>query len=326
MKSKITDVARLAGVSSSTVSHVINKTRFVSESTTQKVLDAINELGYTPDVSAQVFKTGKKMMIGFLVPDIKNPFFALLIECVENVVSEQGYRLVVANARDSVEMEKNVIRNLVSGVVDGLIIATSAESIEEIEEVIPQNFPVVFVDRILKNYEQDSVELDVQDATIQMISDLIDQGHRKIGYIVGLSQISSTRDRVRAYCEAFSRKGLPCDKSLIRFLDRSTPNSLTEIEELIKKDCTALIGTYTNITHEILNYIESSDAIMKKNIAVCGFSDSYLAERFEKKIPVVNEPMEAMGIRAGEMILRKIASPSSAFPIEKLTCTYLSNH
>ena len=77
MKSKITDVARLAGVSSSTVSHVINKTRFVSESTTQKVLDAINELGYTPDVSAQVFKTGKKMMIGFLVPDIKNPFFAL---------------------------------------------------------------------------------------------------------------------------------------------------------------------------------------------------------------------------------------------------------
>ena len=326
MKSKITDVARLAGVSSSTVSHVINKTRFVSESTTQKVLDAINELGYTPDVSAQVFKTGKKMMIGFLVPDIKNPFFALLIECVENVVSEQGYRLVVANARDSVEMEKNVIRNLVSGVVDGLIIATSAESIEEIEEVIPQNFPVVFVDRILKNYEQDSVELDVQDATIQMISDLIDQGHRKIGYIVGLSQISSTRDRVRAYCEAFSRKGLPCDKSLIRFLDRSTPNSLTEIEELIKKDCTALIGTYTNITHEILNYIESSDAIMKKNIAVCGFSDSYLAERFEKKIPVVDEPMEAMGIRAGEMILRKIASPSSAFPIEKLTCTYLSNH
>lgn len=325
MKSKITDVARLAGVSTSTVSHVINKTRFVSEGTTQKVLDAINELGYTPDVSAQVFKTGKKMMVGFLVPDINNPVFSLLIECVENVISEQGYRLVVANTRDSVSVEKNVIQNLVSGVVDGLVIATAAASIEEIKEVIPPNFPVVFVDRVLENYEQDSVELDIQDATIQMISDLIDQGHHKIGYIVGMPRISATRDRVSAYCMAFSRKGLPCDKSLIQFLDRSTPNSYAEIEELINKNCTALIGTYTNITHEILNYIESSDAPKEKNIAVCGFSDSYLAARFEKNIPVVIEPMEAMGIRAGEMILRKIGSPSLVFPIEKLTCTYLSN-
>lgn len=326
MKSKITDVAKLAGVSSSTVSHVINKTRFVSESTTRKVLDAIEELGFTPDVSAQVFKTGRKMMIGFIVPDIKNPFFSLLIECVENIVSEQGYRLVVANTRDSVEMERNVIRSMVSGVVDGLVISSSAESIDEINDVIPPAFPVVFVDRVLKNYEQDSVELDIQEATINMIGNLIDQGHRRIGYIVGLPHISSSEDRVLAYREAYARKGLPCDMSLVHYLEHTHPNSYAEIERLISSQCTAIIGTYTNITHEILNYLESSEELINRKIQVCGFSDSYLAERFEKKIPVVDEPMEEMGLKAGEMILKKITTPSLAFPVEKLVCTFLSNN
>ena len=97
MKAKITDVAQKANVSISTVSHVLNHTRFVSEETRKKVMDAVEELGYSPDASGRTFRTGKKMMIGLVVPDITNSVFAALIEDVDDVISKQGYNLVISN-------------------------------------------------------------------------------------------------------------------------------------------------------------------------------------------------------------------------------------
>lgn len=325
MKAKIKDVAILAGVSTTTVSHVINQTRFVSEETVKKVKDAIEELGYTPDYSAKGLKTGKRMMIGFIVPDITNPVFSLLIECVENTVSQEGYKLVVFNSRDSVEKEKNAIRSLSAGVVDGLVIATSAKCKAELEDCLPELFPLVFVDRELSDFPQDSSVLDCQTATVEMISSLIEEGHEKIGYIVGIPHISPTKDRVTAYEEAFREKQLSFDPEMIRFLERSKSNAISETGYLLKKDCTAIIGTNTMITHDILNVLENSAPESKKLVRVCGFSDSYLAERFNFRIPTVDEPVEAMGTKAGEMILAKIADSHRVFPVERIPCRYQAN-
>lgn len=104
-----------ANVSISTVSHVLNHTRFVSEETRKKVMDAVEELGYSPDASGRTFRTGKKMMIGLVVPDITNSVFAALIEDVDDVISKQGYNLVISNTRDCLKMEKQALRNLASG-------------------------------------------------------------------------------------------------------------------------------------------------------------------------------------------------------------------
>ena len=101
MKVTISDVARLAGVSTATVSHTINSTRYVSGETKEKVYRAIAELGYTPDASARSFRTGKKKTIGFIVPDISNKFFATMIESVENYLSAHGYHLIIANTKEN---------------------------------------------------------------------------------------------------------------------------------------------------------------------------------------------------------------------------------
>ena len=97
MKVTIRDVAKLAGVSTATVSHTINNTRYVSNETKEKVYNAIAELGYTPDASARSFRTGKKKTVGFIVPDIANKFFATMIESVETYLSAHGYHLIIAN-------------------------------------------------------------------------------------------------------------------------------------------------------------------------------------------------------------------------------------
>ena len=112
MKITISDVARLAGVSTATVSHTINSTRYVSSDTKEKVYQAIEELGYTPDASARSFRTGKKKTIGFIVPDISNRFFGTMIESAENYLSTQGYHLIIANTKENMDREETNLRLL----------------------------------------------------------------------------------------------------------------------------------------------------------------------------------------------------------------------
>ena len=321
MKIKITDVAKYAGVSATTVSHVINKTRFVSEETTKRVNNAIEVLGYVPNIAAQGFKTGKKMMIGFVVPDITNPVFSQLIEYVEDTVSTQGFRLVVSNSRDCLEQEKRAIRSLTCGLVDGLLIASSAKNFEELKGCIPEGFPFVLVDRELEQYEKNTVTMDCYGALRQMVETLIDAGHKKIGYVVGIPHISPTKDRVRAYVDGYAQKNLACDESLITYLENSKLNADEQIDSLIARGCTALIGTNTMITLNILNRLESENPAGEK-VRVCGFVDSVFAACFNNRIPIVDEPVSEMGEHAGEMILSLINDPSHTFPVERIGCSF----
>ena len=215
MKAKITDVAKKANVSISTVSHVLNHTRFVSEETRKKVMDAVEELGYSPDASGRTFRTGKKMMIGLVVPDITNSVFAALIEDVDDVISKQGYNLVISNTRDNLRMEKQALRSLASGVVDGIVIASTAEDFQTIKSQMPDKFPLVFMDRVLPDRNYDSVILDCREATAKMLEEMIGNGFRKIGFLVGLPQISPTYERVSIYQEILNKHGIPEEEQYI---------------------------------------------------------------------------------------------------------------
>jgi LacI family transcriptional regulator len=157
MKVTISDVARLAGVSTATVSHTINNTRYVSEETKEKVYQAIAELGYTPDASARSFRTGKKRTIGFIVPDISNKFFGTMIEAVENYLSTRGYHLIIANTKEDATREETNIRLLSAGLVDGLLVASTMENFEQFDRLIPAGFPVVLVDRTFETKKYSSL-------------------------------------------------------------------------------------------------------------------------------------------------------------------------
>ena len=137
MKVTISDVAKLAGVSTATVSHTINNTRYVSSETKEKVYSAIAELGYTPDASARSFRTGKKKTVGFIVPDISNKFFATMIESVENYLSMHGYHLIIANTKEDMDREETNVRLLTAGLVDGLLIASTMDDFGRFDQMIP---------------------------------------------------------------------------------------------------------------------------------------------------------------------------------------------
>ena len=159
MKVTISDVAKLAGVSTATVSHTINQTRYVSEETRDRVYAAIQELGYTPDASARSFRTGKKKTIGFVVPDISSKFFGTMIETAEDCLSAHGYHLIVSNSKESMEREENNIRLLTAGLVDGLLVASTMDSFQRFDSLIPSGFPVVLVDRVFDTKKYSAVSV-----------------------------------------------------------------------------------------------------------------------------------------------------------------------
>ena len=159
MKVTISDVARLAGVSTATVSHTINSTRYVSGETKEKVYQAIRQLGYTPDASARSFRTGKKKTIGFIVPDISNKFFGTIIESAENYLSAQGYHLIIANTKENMDREETSLRLLTAGLVDGLLVASTMDDFARFDSLIPAGFPVVLVDRTFESQKYSSVSV-----------------------------------------------------------------------------------------------------------------------------------------------------------------------
>lgn len=326
MRVKITDVAKLAHVSSSTVSHVLNNTRFVSEETRKKVMEAVDTLGYSPDAMGRTFRTGKKMMVGFIVPDITNSVFASMIEDVDDVISQHNYNLVVSNTRDSLNIEKKAIRTLSSGVVDGLIIASTAEKYSAIKAQMPDTFPTVFIDRLLKQKSNNSIALSCADAIQKMLEDMILNGHRNIGYIVGIPYLSPTIERVNVYEKVMEAHGIGTESQNICYINHSEDSLHDVTKHLLQRGCTAIIATNTAMTHGVLNSLEEANITLGKNMVVGGFVDSDTADRFMNRIPVIYEPMQQMGRLAGEMIIQKIDNPESKSPIQYLTCTYCSNN
>ena len=242
MKVTISDVARLAGVSTATVSHTINSTRYVSEETKEKVFKAIAELGYTPDASARSFRTGKKKTVGFIVPDISNKFFGTMIESVENYLSAHGYHLIIANTKENAEREETNIRLLTAGLVDGLLVASTMEDFERFDALIPAGFPVVLVDRTFETKKYSSVCVSNFQPIYRSVCRLAAKGAHRIGVIGGLPHLSSTKERIAAYCEAIADCGIPLDENLIQYRKSMQSDIREYLDCLLEQKCDAIIS------------------------------------------------------------------------------------
>ena len=324
MKVTISDVARLAGVSTATVSHTINSTRYVSGETKDKVYRAIAELGYTPDASARSFRTGKKKTIGFIVPDIANKFFATMIESVENHLSAHGYHLIIANTKEDPEREENSIRLLTAGLVDGLLIASTMEEFDRFEALIPAGFPVVLVDRTFEAKRFPSVSVSNFQPIYRSVCRLAGKGDKRIGIIGGIPRLSSTKERVAAYREAVADCGLPHDESLIRFGSSMENGVQACLDELLAQKCDAIVVAQGLMASETVIYLHKKGLKLGEDIDLVTFVDydSDVNRIYSNQMDCIIQPVEKLGEAAGEQILRRIESPDAPAYEQVLTSAY----
>lgn len=324
MKVTISDVARLAGVSTATVSHTINNTRYVSNETKEKVYQAIAELGYTPDASARSFRTGKKKTIGFIVPDISNKFFGTMIESVENYLSAHGYHLIIANTKEDSGREETNIRLLTAGLVDGLLVASTMEDFDRFDELIPAGFPVVLVDRTFEAKKYSSICVSNFQPIYRSVCRLAGKGARRVGIIGGLPRLSSTKERISAYQQAVADCGLAQEETLIRYGDSMENSAQACLDELLEQDCDAIIVCQGLMASETIFYLQEKGIRLSQDIDLVSFVDydSNFYQLYSDQMDCIVQPVEELGRAAGEQILKRIEKPEAPVFEKVLTSAY----
>lgn len=321
MSTSIKEVARLAGVSVATVSHVMNGTRYVSDATREKVLAAVEELQYSPNILARKFKTGSRDTVGFVVPDIANGYFATVIEEVEDELQSQGFRLIVSNTRENPTRELDSVRMLSSGVVDGLVLASTLDDFQELDAVLPQGFPVVLIDRSLAHASVDTITTDNVQAIRDGVGDLVARGHRRIGFIASIGHLSTTVERVRAYRDALTEHGIAPEEQLIRYLEAVTDPVQPSANALIEQGCTAILASNNVVTRKLLVAMWDG-AWGSKELDILGYRGPTLAANPHDEMRWLEEPIGEMGRLAGKAIVRRLEDPDAAPQTTVLTARF----
>lgn len=297
----IRDVAKLAGVSTATVSHVVNNTRTVSEPTRARVQRAIKALNYAPNAMARNLRTGRTGKILFIVPDIGSVFFASIIEALENSVSRYDYQLMIANTHENWEREREYLKTLNRSNIDGLILATAAPSQEALDEYLPKDVPALLVDRKRADRKMNGVYIATYECIYDSVIELAQQGHQKIGFISGIENVSTSVERLKAYQEGIKKMHL---QEFIAYGNSLPSSSPACLQKLVKQGCTAIVIANETMTDDALIYLYAKHPSLARKITICGFRHETAAYGLTDLAIV--QPSSEMGKKAGERIVDMI--------------------
>ena len=280
----IHDVARRAGVSSATVSHVINNSRYVAPPTRQKVLDAIESLQYRQNAVARSLRRDKTGTIGLMISDISNPYFSDLVRGVEDAAHdlEDSCNLILCNTDENVEKERLSIEVLLEKRVDGLILAPVGGNVELLQKLAEGDFPLVMVDRFLADVSADSVVVNNRTAAFELTNHLIRLGHRRIAVVMADLAATSIDDRVDGYRDALENAGIALDPGLFVCSNSDINSAQRAGARLLESEAapSAVFCTNNFMTLGMIRALNQLDILCPDEIAIVGFDDFHLAVHF----------------------------------------------
>ena len=307
------DVARIAGVSASTVSHVLNGTRKVDSDTRLRVEAAIEETGYRRNVVARSLAAGRTNTIGLSIAALTNPYFGSLVHAVERALSDAGYVLIVGDSHDHVVSEKRVIDSLLDRQVDGMIVAPAAGSEQvTLPDIIRTGTPLVLIDRGV-DLGCDQVGPENVSSARSLTEHLLDLGHRRIAVVRGLAGISSTTERFEGYATALADRGIAVDAGLVLEGDSSTDVAEREVHALMSRSDrpTALVSLNNAMTIGTLKALRALGLSIPADVAFVCYDDFEWSDLFEPKLTAAAQDVETIGATAVDLLLRRIRGHES---------------
>ena len=307
------DVASKAGVSIATVSRVFNSPDKVKADTKKRVKKAVKELDYKMSRVAKRLRstTGRAQMIGLIIPDIQNPFFADIARGVESVSYDNDYGLLFGLSNEDRTRQKIAMETLASESVDGVIVPPVRDSNDDIVTMINHSIPIICIDRRLDNLIVDTVICDNKRGAYMAIKHLIELGHRGIGLIGGIPNITSSEERKQGYHDAHNEFGIKVKPPYVRD-GQSTIESGKEIARdllMLEKPPTALFVANNLMTLGAIAAIHELGLAVPDDISLVGFDDAPWAEAMHPKITVVRQPAYQQGVMAADMLLDRINNP-----------------
>lgn len=310
--STMADVARLANVSLSTVSHVVNGTRPVSEHVRKRVLDAIRETGYRQDTLARALRRSRTDSIGLVVSDAGEPAFAEMVHGVEAAAAKHSMTLLLANSAEDPGRELRAVRTLVERRVDGLVLARCAESGSDLTAYLEAGSPpLVLLDRVHNELDVDQVGVDNREAMASLVGRLLEEGHRRLVLAAGDTRVPTLRERRDGAVEA--ARGRASGGGIVVVEGAGDiSQGLRRAMEDARPSC--LLASSTPLAVQLLTVMGELGLSTPRDVAVAVFDGFTHGDLFTPSLTTVHQPAFDMGWEAVEMLVARIAADDGPVP------------
>lgn len=310
-KMRIKDVAREAGVSTATVSHVINNTRFVSEATREKVLRAIERCDYYPNADARSLASGRSSTLGLLISDISNPFFPELVKSIETLAFEKGYEVILANTDYNEERTLSNVKRFIERKVAGVALMTSELDQGLIHELARQHVPVVFLDIGSPGVCMSNIVVDYETGINEAISHLVWLGHRRIAYIGGPNRLRSAAKRLEAFREAlaYHLPGAPPPEIYEGDFRLESGRRIAQEMLNVGELPTAIVVANDMMALGVMQELRERGLQVPDDISIVGFDDIAFTSLCQPLLTTVRLPRTELGRKAVEALLATIEHP-----------------
>ncbi len=314
----IYDVARVAGVSSATVSRVLNNHPAVKLATRERVMKAVQDLDYQVNLLASALNTGQTRTIGLIVPDIANPFFAEIARGAEECAAERAFNIVMCNTHEQVEREARYVQVLRQKHVDGIIFTSAYLDDRNITPLMESGFPLVLVSREVEDIDVDSVRTDDFAGGYQAARHLISLGHKRIALLAGPLSTKPSLDRKKGYEAALERAGLPVDPTITFSGEFTMESGRAMAEQLLAsgRPFTALVAGNDPIAAGAIKVLRRRGIKVPEDVSVVGYDRTVLAEIMEPELTSVAQQMHEMGRQATELLLSRILGTRNNGPVQ----------
>jgi len=289
-------VALHAGVSSATVSRVINGSPAVKEETAKHVRRVLEKLHFIPNPIATTLKYGRSDTLGLIVPDLTNPFYPEFILSFETVLIENDHELLLATTQSSEPKLINSVRRMLMRNVDGVVLMASEFDTRTIEPLFAHNIPIVTVDRRRAQEGTGDVAIDFEDGYRQAVIHLRDLGHKRIGFIGGMEGIRTSEIRLKAFQKALQAAGLTYNSSFTRYGDYRVAGGAAAMRSLLKarRRPTAVMTTNDLTAFGVLHALHASGVGVPSQMSVVGFDGIMLGAAVYPPLTTVSIPPREM--------------------------------
>lgn len=305
----------MAGVSTTTVSHVINKTRFVAEATQKKVLAAVEELNYAPSAVARSLKCNTTRTIGMLVTKSTNPFFAEVVHGVEEFCYGAGYTLILCNTEGNLSKQRDYLRMLAEKRVDGLLVMCS-DLDEQLLELLERQkeTPMVIMDWGPESPHTDKIQDNAELGGYVATKFFIEHGHKTIGCLTGHSEKTACRERLKGYRKAMAEAGLEVKEEWILEGDFECESAVAAAKQFIAMEerPTAIFCFNDIMAMAMISTFQQAGINVPEDISIVGYDNIDLAPYFSPPLTTIHQPKRRLGKSAVEILMQRVKDKEHA--------------
>ena len=314
-KASLKDIAESLGVSKALVSLVLNDKgdeRGINKQTQEKVRQKARELNYIPNQYARGLRIGRTNTIGVIVPDISNSFYGILCKAIEQEAYSKGYNLIISNTYEDAQKEKKLISDLINRNIDGLILASSFDSKNEIDGLRHDKFPLVLVDRVFADFDVDSVSVSNIEGASKAVEFLYSKGVKHpVCFSISPVYISSISERIKGYIGALKN---PNDAKLVQIPhDDIAGGVISALAELKHEDYDGIFCVNNNIAKALLAELAKTGESLN-DVQIISFDDIEIFDLINPKISAIAQPIEKIGKTAIKLLIDRLADEENHKP------------